>query len=154
MPVRQAAGPFLVYWRKSPCACKYTLDVGLIPPNRQGKLAIYFQCIFLQRTYVFIAKGTTAEFQADFQVEHMAHLQVKDLEPDAIPVHLGLFNFSLPIISRPYYADHKTYLYHFALLSYSGNPVSVVFLRGVAGRGYTGATRSVSSSDGHWLAET
>lgn len=105
---------------------KHTLDVGLIPLNKQGKRGIYFQCIFLQRGYVFLAKGTAAEFQIDFHGEQMAHFQVQDLEAECIPVHMGLFNFSIPIISRPYYADHKTYLYHFALFSFCGYPVSTV----------------------------
>jgi hypothetical protein len=105
---------------------KHTLDMGLIPLHKQGKRSIYFQCVFLQRGYVFLAKGTAAEFRIDFHGEQTAHFQVKDLEAECIPVHMGLFDFSYPDISRPYYADHKTYLHHFALFSFCGDPVSTV----------------------------
>jgi hypothetical protein len=104
----------------------WSLDHGIIPLNKQTNRMVFFQVTDRKHRYVLLTKATADELYADVVDEELSFFSVRDLQgidEGGVPVHLGSINLLLRAGARAYFADHRTYLNHFSLFSWSGTPV-------------------------------
>lgn len=94
------------------------LDHHCTPLGKQGARGALFKITLVSHGYTFVAKGTVTAFIPDLQHEGRMYRLMRNIQGNAIPVHLGNID-----LSRCYFLDFRVKIVHMMLMSWAGDAI-------------------------------